>query len=227
VPDLSAGEVVVRLVLAALLGGAIGLEREIREREAGLRTHLLVSIGAALFTLVSAYAWTDFRFSTPEGLVFDPTRIAAQIVTGIGFLGAGAIIRQGLSVRGLTTAATLWAVAAIGMASGAGYYWAAVVTTALVLVTLWPLRIAAYRLFVRARPEEGRLHVRLRPGKSVAPVLMTLEGAGGRVASIELEDVEDARRADVRLRFAERAQAAEAVEQVTRLDEVQSAQWNP
>jgi putative Mg2+ transporter-C (MgtC) family protein len=227
VPDLSAGEVVVRLVLAALLGGAIGLEREIREREAGLRTHLLVSIGAALFTLVSAYAWTDFRFSTPEGLVFDPTRIAAQIVTGIGFLGAGAIIRQGLSVRGLTTAATLWAVAAIGMASGAGYYWAAVVTTALVLVTLWPLRIAAYRLFVRARPEEGRLHVRLRPGKSVAPVLVALEGAGARVASLELEDVEDARRADVRLRFAERAQAAEAVEQVTRLDEVQSAQWNP
>jgi putative Mg2+ transporter-C (MgtC) family protein len=227
VPDLSAGEVVVRLVLAALLGGAIGLEREIREREAGLRTHLLVSVGAALFTLVSAYAWTDFRFSTPEGIVFDPTRVAAQIVTGIGFLGAGAIIRQGLSVRGLTTAATLWAVAAIGMASGAGYYWAAVVTTALVLVTLWPLRLAAYRLFVRARPEEGRLHVRLRPGESVAPVLATLEAAGARVGSLELEDEEGVRRAAVRLRFPERAQAAEAVDRVTRLDAVQSAQWNP
>src|SRR5687768_17948772 len=107
---------------------------------------MLVSVGAALFTLISAYAWTDFRFSTPRGIVFDPTRIAAQIVTGIGFLGAGAIIRQGLSVRGLTTAATLWVVAAIGMAAGAGYYSAAVVSTALVLVSLWPLRILAQRV---------------------------------------------------------------------------------
>ena len=128
-PDLSWAEVVLRIVLAAALGGAIGLERELREREAGLRTHLLVSVGAALFTMVSAYAWTDWRFSNEEGLVFDPTRIAAQVVTGIGFLGAGAIIRQGLSVKGLTTAATLWVVAAIGMAAGVGYYWAALVTT--------------------------------------------------------------------------------------------------
>ena len=150
-PDLSLAEVVLRIVLAAALGGAIGLERELREREAGLRTHLLVSVGAALFTMVSAYAWTDWRFSNEEGLVFDPTRIAAQVVTGIGFLGAGAIIRQGLSVRGLTTAATLWVVAAIGMASGVGYYWAALVTTALVLVSLWPLRIVAFRLSARTQ----------------------------------------------------------------------------
>ena len=85
-PDLSSAEVIFRIALAAGLGGAIGLERELRDREAGLRTHLLVSVGAALFTMVSAYAWTDWRFSTEEGLVFDPTRIAAQIVTGIGFL---------------------------------------------------------------------------------------------------------------------------------------------
>jgi putative Mg2+ transporter-C (MgtC) family protein len=100
-PDLSSWDVLARLAVAAALGGAIGTEREIREREAGLRTHLLVAVGAALFTLVSAYAWRDFRFSQASGIVFDPTRISAQIVTGIGFLGAGAIIRQGLSVRGL------------------------------------------------------------------------------------------------------------------------------
>jgi putative Mg2+ transporter-C (MgtC) family protein len=94
-PELGWAEVLLRVVLAAALGGAIGFERELREREAGLRTHMLVSVGAALFTLVSAYAWTDWRFSTPQGLVFDPTRIAAQVVSGIGFLGAGAIIRQG------------------------------------------------------------------------------------------------------------------------------------
>src|SRR4051794_35734840 len=104
----------LRLSVAALLGGAIGMERELRERGAGLRTHLVVCVGSALFTLVSAYGFTGFRV--------DPTRISAQIVSGIGFLGAGAIIRQGLSFRGLTTAATLWLVAAIGMASGAGYY---------------------------------------------------------------------------------------------------------
>jgi putative Mg2+ transporter-C (MgtC) family protein len=153
-PDLSWLEVILRVVLAAVLGGAIGLERELRDREAGLRTHLLVSVGAALFTMVSAYAWTDWAFSTREGLVFDPTRIAAQVVTGIGFLGAGAIIRQGLSIKGLTTAATLWVVAAIGMAAGVGYYEAALVTTALVLLTLWPLRILAYRLSARIGPRK-------------------------------------------------------------------------
>ena len=91
-----------------------------------------------------------------RGIVFDPTRIAAQVVTGIGFLGAGAIIRQGLSVRGLTTAATLWVVAAIGMATGAGFYTGAVITTILVLFSLWPLRIVAFRVSGRFRPEEGR-----------------------------------------------------------------------
>ena len=112
----------MRLLVAAGLGGAIGLERELRDHEAGFRTHLLVSLGACVFTLVSAYAWTDWTFSQRSGVVFDPTRIAAQIVTGIGFLGAGAIIVRGISVRGLTTAATLWVVAAIGMAAGTGYY---------------------------------------------------------------------------------------------------------
>ena len=168
-PDLSWAEVVLRIVLAAALGGAIGLERELREREAGLRTHLLVSVGAALFTMVSAYAWTDWRFSNEEGLVFDPTRIAAQVVTGIGFLGAGAIIRQGLSVRGLTTAATLWVVAAIGMASGVGYYWAALVTTALVLISLWPLRIVAYRLSARTGPRKDASRSSSRPARVPSP----------------------------------------------------------
>ena len=200
-PDLSWAEVVLRIVLAAALGGAIGLERELREREAGLRTHLLVSVGAALFTMVSAYAWTDWRFSNEEGLVFDPTRIAAQVVTGIGFLGAGAIIRQGLSVKGLTTAATLWVVAAIGMASGVGYYWAALVTTALVLVSLWPLRIVAFRLSARTRPEEGRLAVELPAGTSAVSVLEAVENAGADVSSLEFEEEGDRRRVDVRVRL--------------------------
>jgi len=110
-PTLNWDESLLRLALAALLGGLIGFEREMREREAGLRTHLLVSLGSALFTIVGAYGFHAFLDSGANVVRADPTRIAAQIVTGIGFLGAGAIIRQGLSVRGLTTAATLWVVA--------------------------------------------------------------------------------------------------------------------
>src|SRR3954452_673812 len=116
VPSLSGWEALLRLVIAAALGGAVGFERELRDREAGIRTHLLVSLGSALFTIISAYGFHEFL--TAGGVIVraDPSRIAAQIVTGIGFLGAGAIIRDGMSVRGLTTAATLWVVAAIGMA---------------------------------------------------------------------------------------------------------------
>src|SRR5690348_11877594 len=147
--SLNWDEALLRLALAGVLGGLIGLEREVREREAGLRTHLLVAVGAALFTIAGAYGFDSAR-------AIDPTRVAAQVVTGIGFLGAGAIIRQGFSVRGLTTAATLWVVAAVGLASGAGYYSGAVITTAVVLVALWPLRIAAYRILRRFRAEDGR-----------------------------------------------------------------------
>jgi len=128
-PTLNWDESLLRLALAALLGGLIGVERELREREAGLRTHLLVSLGSALFTIVGAYGFHSFLDSGANVVRADPTRVAAQIVTGIGFLGAGAIIRQGLSVRGLTTAATLWVVAAVGLAAGAGYYSVAVITT--------------------------------------------------------------------------------------------------
>src|SRR5438067_561616 len=157
IPTLNWDEALLRLSLAAVLGGMIGFERELREREAGLRTHLLVSLGSALFTIVSAYGFRDFLTSGAGVVRTDPTRIAAQIVTGIGFLGAGAIIRQGFSVRGLTTAATLWVVAAIGMASGAGYWSAAVITTALVLFSLWPLRIIAFRVTSHFRPQTDRL----------------------------------------------------------------------
>jgi len=103
IPTLTWPHVMLRLVLAAVLGGAIGLERELRERQAGLRTHLVVCLGSALFTLVSAYGFREFLVHGGSVVRADPTRIAAQIVSGIGFLGAGAIIRQGLSVRGLTT----------------------------------------------------------------------------------------------------------------------------
>ena len=149
VPEITFAEELFRICLAAGLGAAVGLERELREHEAGLRTHMLVAVGSALFTLVSAYGFGEFFAQTGPVVPVDPTRIAAQIVTGIGFLGAGAIIRQGTNVRGLTTAATLWAVAAIGLAAGAGYYFGAIATTVVVLIALWPLKLLARQLLGR------------------------------------------------------------------------------
>jgi len=193
IPSLGWPHVLLRLVVAALLGGAIGLERELRERQAGLRTHLVVCVGSALFTLVSAYGFREFLINGGSVVRADPTRIAAQIVSGIGFLGAGAIIRQGLSVRGLTTAATLWLVAAIGMAAGAGYYSAALISTAGALLTLGPLRIFSYKIIRRYRPEVDRLIVDIPAGGSPVPVLEAIEQRGGRVVSLEIAQEGDRR----------------------------------
>ena len=192
-PTLNWDESLLRLALAALLGGLIGVEREMREREAGLRTHLLVSLGSALFTIVGAYGFHAFLDSGANVVRADPTRIAAQIVTGIGFLGAGAIIRQGLSVRGLTTAATLWVAAAIGIAAGAGYYSGAVIATAITLLALWPLRLLTYRLIDYIRPEEQRMLVELGPETSVSELLAALEREHAHVESIQVEDELDRR----------------------------------
>ena len=223
-PELSTAEALLRLLVAAGLGGAIGLERELRDHEAGFRTHLLVSLGACVFTLVSAYAWTDWTFSTPDGVVFDPTRIAAQIVTGIGFLGAGAIIVRGISVRGLTTAATLWVVAAIGMAAGAGYYPVAVGAAALVLVSLGPLKLVSKSLISRVRPEEAELAIVLAPEGDGSRVLALIEELGGEVDSVEFGDE---RTVDVVLRASRRSESARVAERVSKLEDVERVQWRP
>jgi putative Mg2+ transporter-C (MgtC) family protein len=192
-PHLTWTDNVVRLAVAAGLGGAIGFERELREREAGLRTHILVCVGSALFTIVSAYGFEGFLANGGQVVRADPTRIAAQIVTGIGFLGAGAIIRHGISVRGLTTAATLWVAAAIGIASGAGYYSGAVVGTVITIVTLGPLRIVGYRVFERLRPEERSVVVELKPGTRTAELLHALESRDAHVEYFQLQDEHDRR----------------------------------
>jgi putative Mg2+ transporter-C (MgtC) family protein len=217
-PTIGWPEVLLRLFVAAALGGAIGLEREFRERQAGLRTHLVVCVGAALFTLVSAYGFTDW------GVRVDPTRIAAQIVTGIGFLGAGAIIRQGLSVRGLTTAATLWLVAAIGMAAGAGYWEGALITTFGALLTLGPLRNVAYRILVRYRPALDRLLVEIPAGGSPVPVIDAIERQGGRVVSLDVAQEGDRRSVAVDLQLAA-GSAPSVVAAVAEIDGVLEVRW--
>ena len=143
----------VRLIVAAALGLAVGFEREIHGHPAGLRTHMLVASGSALFTVLSAYGFSGVAGSVPSSAPIDPTRIAAQIVSGIGFLGAGAILKDGIVIRGLTTAASLWATSAVGMAAGAGEYIIAGVATATILVSLWPINALAERLHGTAVPE--------------------------------------------------------------------------
>jgi putative Mg2+ transporter-C (MgtC) family protein len=222
VPSLSWGEVLARLALAAALGAAIGFERELREREAGLRTHLLVCLGSALFTIVSAYGFREFLTSGDAVVRADPTRIAAQIVTGIGFLGAGAIIRQGLSVRGLTTAATLWVSAGIGMAAGAGYYSGAVLGTVLTLVALGPLRLLAYPVFERIRPEERSVVVQLRQGTRAAQLLDVLEEKHAHVEHFQLEDEHDRRIVTLTLD----TPSEQVLRDLAELDFVQGVEWN-
>jgi putative Mg2+ transporter-C (MgtC) family protein len=224
IPSLGWPHILLRLFVAAVLGGAIGFERELRERQAGLRTHLVVSVGSALFTLVSAYGFRDFLVNGGSLVRTDPTRIAAQIVSGIGFLGAGAIIRQGLSVRGLTTAASLWLVAAIGMASGAGYYNGAVIATLGALLTLGPLRIVAYRVIRRYRPEVDRLLVEIPAGGSAAPLIDAVERLGGRVVALDIAQEGDRRSVGIDVAL-ERATAPSIVAGVAEIDGVLEVRW--
>jgi putative Mg2+ transporter-C (MgtC) family protein len=141
--------IVIKLLLAATLGGMIGLEREIHRKPAGLRTNMFICMGSALFTVLSAQA--------VAGTAHDPGRIAAQIITGIGFIGAGAIIRERGSVVGLTTAATIFVVASVGMAIGMGLYVTGFFTTVVILLALSILGWAEKRLSLKTRPVAFRL----------------------------------------------------------------------
>jgi putative Mg2+ transporter-C (MgtC) family protein len=150
-------DISLRLLAAALFGAILGLEREVHGHPAGMRTHMLVCVGSALFTVLSVYG-----FSSPGGpLTGDPSRVAAQIVTGIGFLGAGAILKDGANVRGLTTAASLWLVASIGLAAGVGAYFPAAAGCAIGLLALWPIHLLVQKLDLSGG-RTLRLHLGLR-----------------------------------------------------------------
>jgi putative Mg2+ transporter-C (MgtC) family protein len=160
-------------VVSALLGGLVGLEREYNDQPAGFRTHLLVTLGAALFTIAGAYG--PGIIGASDNIRFDPTRVAAQVVTGIGFLGAGAILRQGINIRGLTTAASIWTTAAIGVAIGLGYWAAALLATAVAIVSLITLRPVERALISRTRTGIRKLVVDIDPGTMVGEVAAVLE----------------------------------------------------
>jgi len=165
---MTADLLIARLSLAAALGALVGLERERHERPAGLRTHLLVSMGSCLFTVISVAV---------AGTAYDPGRVAAGIITGIGFLGAGTIIRHGGSVTGLTTAASIWSVAAVGMATGIGWWEAALAGTFLMYVSLAGLKAIEGRL--HAETETLLLQVEIRRAeRSLAQLHADLRALG-------------------------------------------------
>jgi putative Mg2+ transporter-C (MgtC) family protein len=175
--NVSDAELVLRLALAAILGMAVGFEREHSGQSAGVRTHLLVAVGAALFTELSFVAFGGSESGA------DAARVAAQIVSGIGFLGAGAILRYGRVVRGLTTAASIWAVAALGMAAGTGEYVLAAGGTLIILIALAPLRPIVRRLFGGSgAPMELRARL-ARPG-AVGVLTTALADRGIGIRSI-------------------------------------------
>jgi putative Mg2+ transporter-C (MgtC) family protein len=169
-------DVIVRLLVAAVLGGVIGLEREVSDQSAGLRTHIAVALGAALFGVISTLGFVEFdRARSETVLQADVTRVASNVVVGIGFLGAGVIFRQRNSIKSLTTAASLWAVSAIGLASGVGDPTTAAVGTVVLLVSLVVLR--PVRTLVRRRwaQRTEAVTIRLDPGADPAPIVAAFD----------------------------------------------------
>ncbi len=159
-------DILIRILSALLLGFAIGLEREMTNKYAGLRTNILVCLGACIFTIISIYGFPTFAdgdnviVSQATG-VRDTARIAAQVVTGIGFIGGGTVLRHGATVFGLTTAATLWIVASIGMACGAGMYSVAIIGTILSIITLVSVRVFEKNILISSTKNTKRLKVNI------------------------------------------------------------------
>ncbi len=152
-------EIVLRLIISMLLGLVIGLEREVTNKTAGLRTHILVCLGATVFTILSIYSFTCMEAPDGVRLVHDPSRVAAQIVTGIGFIGGGAVLHYGMNIFGITTAATLWITASIGMAVGVGSYTVGVMATLFTFIVLVAIRKFETRFLTRGISRGGRVEV--------------------------------------------------------------------
>jgi putative Mg2+ transporter-C (MgtC) family protein len=224
-PTLEWWELGLRLVGAAFLGGLIGFEREYHDQPAGFRTHILVTVGAALFTLVGAYGTAEFVGDS--AVRFDPTRVAAQVVTGIGFLGAGAILRQGINIRGLTTAASIWVTASIGVAVALGFWAAGVITTVIALVSLLFLRPVQRVMLRSLRQSVLKLVVDLEAGGHLGTVSEVLESKGVHVRLIRTAgEPRGKRQITLNVEVPSDVDWDEVVERVRSLDEVSDVDWS-
>ncbi|MCW5913205.1 MAG: MgtC/SapB family protein [Chitinophagaceae bacterium] len=188
---LSFQEIILRLLLAALMGSAVGLERERLNWVAGLRTHMLVCVGSALIMMVSAYGFAEVL--KYKDVVLDPSRVAAQVVSGIGFLGAGTIFFWRKEVlRGLTTAAALWAVAGVGLAIGGGMYFAGTAATILILIILALMKPLERKLFKSSETQRHSLTIRMIPTKfSLRNLEDTMNAAGIEVIEMKINRISD------------------------------------
>lgn len=186
---IETSEILIRLLVGAFCGAIIGIERERKEWAAGMRTHMMVSVGATLYMMVSSYGFNEVL--AHEKVMLDPSRVAAQVVTGIGFLGAGTIIflRQGI-IRGLTTASGLWTVAGIGLAIGGGMYVAGVVTTLIALIILWflqPIEAIVYR-----RSKRKILIITLKSNSNYREIIdFIFQQSDINITGFEIESLED------------------------------------
>jgi putative Mg2+ transporter-C (MgtC) family protein len=193
---ISPEQIVLRLVLAAVLGGLVGLERERLEWAAGMRTHALVSLGSALFMVVSIFGFSDILAA--QHVILDPSRVAAQVASGIGFIGAGTIILRREVVKGLTTAASIWAVAAVGLAVGGGMYLAAGAATLLALALLVLAKPLKARLFPN-RKQARRVRVVIGRGTPLAELRDEIEAAEVPLERIVVRPGSDAEEDDAEL----------------------------
>ena len=183
--QLSVEEIAVRLACAMLIGAVIGMEREFTHRPAGLRTHMLVALGACAVMITSKMLFCQYR---PYGSTADPGRLSAQVIAGVGFLGAGTILREGAIVKGLTTAASIWAVACLGIAVGAGYYSVALIGLGCILVTLTFFEWLQHKFF---RNRFNRYTFTVKCSNVVSAmekITTTIHNKDARMSSIQVED---------------------------------------
>ncbi|TDF97968.1 MgtC/SapB family protein [Paenibacillus piri] len=186
-------ELTFRICLSMILGGVIGLERELNNHAAGLRTHILVCIGSATIMLLSIHGFN--QFVNELNVRVDPARLAAQVISGIGFLGAGAIMRTGSFVSGLTTAASIWVIASIGLSVGAGFYYPAVLATTLVWICLFVLNKWEKHMMLHRRTQEIRVKIVDRPG-ILGQIAAELSSFGIQIKNVQMTQTDDSPQKD-------------------------------
>src|SRR5438034_4365865 len=221
----SEGDLVLRLLLAASLAGALGIERELTDQPAGFRTHILVGLGSALFAIISAFGFQSIvRDSSSQAVNADVTRVASQIVVGIGFLGGGAILKYGANVRGLTTAANLWITAGIGTAVGIGDLFLGTVTTAIALVALAGLR--PLRSIVR-RFASGKDRILIDAATTVdlQEVLLLLREAGCTILEVKMSEEGQEQAIEVVVRPTRHVRTSDVAARIAQVPDVRNVDW--
>ncbi|MCU1450206.1 MAG: MgtC/SapB transporter [Acidimicrobiales bacterium] len=221
-PSVEWGDIVLRLLAAALLAGAIGIEREVAGQPAGLRTHITVGLGAALFGLLSVHGFDAYVAPRNDNnYQIDVTRVASQVVVGVGFLGAGAILKEGASIRGLTTAASLWATAAIGLAAGLGNYFAATATGVALIISLVVLRSPRRWLQRKLARSRETAVIHLGHGANPSGVIAALHEIDGlEVRSMSVRREEEGLTVEADLKTAPHCDIAEVLDIVAARDDV-------